>query len=118
MTTVITVLILLACLVLAFFVLVQAPKGGGLTGNFGSLSTQVMGVKQSTDVMEKGTWATMGIIAALCIISLTFVNRPVMQQAERPATNTQAPAGGAPAAPGAPAGGAPAAPAAPASGTP
>ncbi len=72
----ITIIILLACVVLAFFVLVQLPKGGGLSGTFGSISSQVMGVKQSGDVMEKGTWTTIGIIAALCIICVGFYKTP------------------------------------------
>jgi len=84
MISLITVVIILACIVLAFFILIQAPKGGGLTGNFGSMSSQVMGVKQSTDVMEKGTWSAMGIIAALCIISVLFLEKPPRESA--PAT--------------------------------
>lgn len=110
MTSLIIILIILASIVLAFFVLVQAPKGGGLTGNFGSLSTQVMGVKQSTDVMEKGTWTAMGIIAGLCIIAVMFLDKPTV--VEQPRTdrkaNSSAPASQQPAAPAAPAGGAPA----------
>ena len=54
MITVLTVVIILTCAVLAFFVLIQNPKGGGLSGSFGSMSSQIMGVKQSSDVMEKG----------------------------------------------------------------
>ncbi len=77
MTIVITGLILLACVVLGFFILVQNPKGGGLTGSFGSMSTQVMGVKQSGDIMEKGTWVLISVVAGLCIISLMFMQRPV-----------------------------------------
>lgn len=76
MITLITILILLACAVLAFFVLIQNPKGGGLTGSFGSMSSQIMGVKQTGDVMEKGTWTTMGVIAALCIVSVMFFDKP------------------------------------------
>ena len=72
----ITVLILLACVVLAFFILIQNPKGGGLTGTFGSMSSQVMGVKQSSDVMEKGTWTMISIIAGLCIASVIFFQKP------------------------------------------
>jgi preprotein translocase subunit SecG len=72
MTILITVIILLACVVLGFFVLIQAPKGGGLTGAFGSMSSQVMGVKQSSDVMEKGTWTTIGVISLLCIVLTIF----------------------------------------------
>lgn len=107
MISIITILIILACIVLAFFILIQAPKGGGLTGNFGSLSTQVMGVKQSTDVMEKGTWSAMGIIAALCIISVMFIDKVAKPEApaggkakssnSAPASQQQAPASNAPA---------------------
>ncbi|WP_118952250.1 preprotein translocase subunit SecG [Taibaiella helva] len=70
MTSLLIIVIILACVVLGFFVLVQKPKGGGLSGTFGSLGTQVMGVKQSGDVMEKGTWYTMTIIAVLCIATV------------------------------------------------
>ena len=100
MISLITILILLACVVLAFFILVQNPKGGGLSGTFGSIGTQVMGVKQSTDVMEKGTWSTMGIIAALCIITVMFFEVPKdNKQLTQPQQNSapaqqQAPAGG------------------------
>jgi preprotein translocase subunit SecG len=104
MITLITILIILACVVLAFFILIQNPKGGGLSGSFGSIGSQVMGVKQSTDVMEKGTWTTIGIIAALCIVSVMFFERPKEQKptGNRPATSQQqqapaAPAQGAPA---------------------
>lgn len=99
MAIILTVVILLACVILAFFVLIQAPKGGGLTGSFGSLSSQVMGVKQSTDVMEKGTWTTVGVIAALCIIITMFypkIEKPQQggqqQQTEQPAKGGKAPA--------------------------
>lgn len=76
MISFITILILLACVVLGFFVLIQNPKGGGLTGAFGSIGSQVMGVKQTTDVMEKGTWTAMGVIGALCIVSVMFFEKP------------------------------------------
>src|SRR5690606_3107518 len=106
MISLITILIILASIILAFFILVQAPKGGGLTGNFGSLSTQVMGVKQSTDIMEKGTWSAMGIIAGLCIISVFFIEKPARVEAPAPAkASSSAPAQAQPAAPAAPAGG-------------
>lgn len=76
MTIVITGIILLACVVLGFFILVQNPKGGGLSGSFGSMSTQVMGVKQSGDIMEKGTWILISTIAGLCIVSVMFMAKP------------------------------------------
>jgi preprotein translocase subunit SecG len=72
MIAILTILILIACVVLAFFILIQNPKGGGLQGSFGTMSSQVMGVKQSTDVMEKGTWTLITVIGALSIISVMF----------------------------------------------
>ena len=91
MVTLIAIVIMLACVVLAFFILVQAPKGGGLTGTFGSTTSQIMGVKQSGDVMEKGTWTTMGIIAGLAIISVMFFSAPDTKGDRQPAP-TGAPA--------------------------
>ena len=76
MIPIITILILLSCVVLAFFILIQNPKGGGLSGSFGSMSSQVMGVKQSSDVMEKGTWTMISVIGGLCIISVMFFQKP------------------------------------------
>lgn len=70
MTSVLMIVIIVACAILGFFILVQKPKGGGLSGTFGSIGTQVMGVKQSGDVMEKGTWYSMAIIVALCVGSV------------------------------------------------
>jgi len=89
MITLITIIILLACVVLGFFILVQNPKGGGLSGSFGSIGSQVMGVKQSTDVMEKGTWGAMGVVAALCIISVMFFVKPAKQEAPAKQTTQQ-----------------------------
>ena len=68
------VLIILACALLALVVLIQNPKGGGLSGTFGGLGNQVMGVKQTTDVLEKGTWLFAGIVGVLCIISSLFMS--------------------------------------------
>lgn len=90
MVTFIAIIIMLACVVLAFFILVQNPKGGGLSGTFGSVSSQVMGVKQSGDVMEKGTWTTMSVIAGLAIISVMFLTPPEKPEPARPATGAPA----------------------------
>ncbi len=67
------VLIVLACAGLGFVVLVQNPKGGGLSANVGGISNQLMGVKQTTDVLEKGTWLFAGIIALLALFSSLFL---------------------------------------------
>src|SRR5262245_21250735 len=68
------ILIILASFVLGFIVLVQNPKGGGLAGNIDGFSTQFMGVKQTTDVLEKGTWIFAGAIGVLCLVSSFFIS--------------------------------------------
>jgi preprotein translocase subunit SecG len=68
------ILIVLASGILGLIVLVQNPKGGGLTGNIAGFSTQFMGVKQTTDVLEKGTWIFGAVIAALCLASSFFIS--------------------------------------------
>ena len=67
------ILIVLASVVMGFFILVQNPKGGGLSGNIAGFSTQFMGVKQTTDVLEKGTWILAIAIALLSIFSIVFI---------------------------------------------
>jgi preprotein translocase subunit SecG len=73
MTLLFIILILLASVILSLIVLVQNPKGGGLAGNIAGFSSQFMGVKQTNDVLEKGTWTFAGIIAILCIVSTIFI---------------------------------------------
>lgn len=68
------ILILIASVLLAIFVLVQNPKGGGLSGTFGGISNQTMGVRQTTDFLEKGTWGLIIFIAALCLASSFFIS--------------------------------------------
>ncbi|MBK9300327.1 MAG: preprotein translocase subunit SecG [Bacteroidetes bacterium] len=69
MTILFFILIIITCGVLAFFVLIQNPKGGGLAGSFGGLGNQMMGAKQSTDVVEKGTWVAASVLLALTLLS-------------------------------------------------
>ena len=69
------IIIILACILLGFFVLIQNPKGGGLSGSFGGFGNQVIGVRQTTDVLEKGTWILAAIIAVLCLTSSFFVDK-------------------------------------------
>ena len=73
MTIVFLVLIVLAAGLLGFIILVQNPKGGGLSGSIAGFSNQFMGVKQTTDVLEKGTWVFAGVIALLCLFSSFFM---------------------------------------------
>ena len=66
-------LIILASIILGLIILIQNPKGGGLSSSFGGIGNQLMGVKQTTDVLEKGTWIFAGIVAVLCLTSAMFI---------------------------------------------
>jgi len=49
------ILTVIVCALLGLIVLIQNPKGGGLSSNFSS-SSQLMGVQKTGDFLEKGTW--------------------------------------------------------------
>jgi preprotein translocase subunit SecG len=67
------ILIIAASIILALIILIQNPKGGGLSSSFGGIGNQLMGVKQTTDVLEKGTWIFAGIVGVLCLTSAMFI---------------------------------------------
>src|SRR3954463_2473460 len=74
MTILFIILIILACVILSLIVLVQNPKGGGLAGNIAGFSNQFMGVKQTTDVLEKGTWLFAAALGVACLLSSFFLS--------------------------------------------
>src|SRR5215213_4447129 len=84
------ILIVVASAALAFIILVQNPKGGGLAGNIAGFSNQFMGVKQTNDVLEKGTWIFAVVIALLCLFSAFFIPKAgtVREVNAKPTTNT------------------------------
>ena len=63
----ISILVLLASVILVLIVLVQNSKGGGLASGFSS-SNQIMGVRKTTDFLEKATWSLAGFVIVLSII--------------------------------------------------
>ena len=67
------ILVIIASVILGMIVLIQNPKGGGLSSSFGGFGNQIMGVKQTTDVLEKGTWLFAAIVGVLCVISPAFI---------------------------------------------
>ena len=74
MTIIFLALIILSSVLLGIVVLIQNPKGGGLSGSIAGFSNQFMGVKQTTDVLEKGTWIFSGILVTLCIVSTLVIS--------------------------------------------
>ena len=91
MTILFIFLIILASAILSLIVLVQNPKGGGLAGNIAGFSTQFMGVKQTTDVLEKGTWIFATVIAVLCLMSTVFIPGSRTHRVANPAQTQQQP---------------------------
>ena len=65
MYTLFIILIVLASFLMIGIVLIQESKGGGLASNF-SASNAIMGVRKTTDVVEKTTW---GLAVAMVVLT-------------------------------------------------
>ena len=66
MYVLLVILMLIAAVLMCFIVLIQNSKGGGLASSFSS-SNQIMGVRKTTDFLEKTTW---GLAAFMVVISI------------------------------------------------
>ena len=69
-----SILILITCALLLLVILVQNPKGGGLSSTFGE-GNQFMGVKKTSDFLEKSTWTLALALVALTLISNFAIDR-------------------------------------------
>jgi preprotein translocase subunit SecG len=70
MVTFLVILLIIFCIALALFVLIQNPKGGGLaTGGAGS---NMFGVQRTGDVLEKGTWVLLTLIVVFSLAITTI----------------------------------------------
>jgi preprotein translocase subunit SecG len=68
MITFIAIILIIVSILLMFIVLIQNPKGGGIAANFSNIPTQLMGAKQTTDIVEKLTW---GFAVTILVLSLS-----------------------------------------------
>jgi preprotein translocase subunit SecG len=82
MYVLISVLILIASILLTLIVLVQNSKGGGLASNFSS-SNQVMGVRKTTDFLEKATWTLAVSLVVLSIVATMVIPRGTVEERSR-----------------------------------
>lgn len=64
--TLFVILIVIAALLMIGIVMIQESKGGGLASNFSS-SNSVLGVRKTTDFIEKATW---GLAIAMVVFSV------------------------------------------------
>lgn len=76
-----SILIALIAVVLVFIVTIQNSKGGGLASGFAS-SNQFMGVRKTTDLLEKVTWGLAVAMIVLCIVAVRWA--PKEQQSHAP----------------------------------
>ncbi len=62
------VLITIVCFLLIVVIMVQNPKGGGLSSAIGG-SQMLGGVQKTTDFLDKSTWTLATILIALILLS-------------------------------------------------
>lgn len=74
MTTLLSIIIILASILLVFIVFIQNPKGGGLSSDFGA-AHQLGGVQKTNDFVEKATWSLAAVIGVASIV-LTLRSTP------------------------------------------
>ena len=91
--TLFVILIVIASILMILIVLIQESKGGGLASNFSS-SNAIMGVRKTTDVVEKATWGlaiAMVVFSVICayVAPKAVTDESVLEKnaTENPATN-------------------------------
>ena len=62
-------LIVAVCFLLVLVIMVQNPKGGGLSSSFGGDSQQIGGVKKTSDFLDKSTWVLASLLLVLILLS-------------------------------------------------
>lgn len=92
------VLITIVCFLLVVVIMVQNPKGGGLSSSIGG-SQMLGGVQKTTDFLDKSTWTLATILIALILLSslsftgsLSDTDSKIIERTEAPATTPTTPA--------------------------
>lgn len=95
MYTFIIVLVIIVSIMLCLVVLIQNSKGGGLASGL-SASNQIMGVRKTTDFLEKLTWGFAISLFALALIGNFVIPKNQVNKTEsviqNQIDNTAAPA--------------------------
>jgi preprotein translocase subunit SecG len=92
------VLITIVCFLLIIVIMVQNPKGGGLSSSLGG-SQMIGGVQKTTDFLDKSTWTLATILIVLIMLSslsfsgaLSDTDSKIIDQTEAAAPKTATPA--------------------------
>jgi len=92
------VLISIVCFLLVVVIMVQNPKGGGLSSSIGG--TQMLGgVQKTTDFLDKSTWTLATILIGLILLSslsftgsLSDTDSKIIEKSDAPVTIPTTPA--------------------------
>ena len=82
------ILMVIAAVLMCFIVLIQNSKGGGLASGFSS-SNAIMGVRKTTDFLEKTTWGLAIFMVVMSIATVYVVPRSdsatdaILEQAQK-----------------------------------
>lgn len=82
MATFISIIIFLTCILLILTVLIQNPKGGGLSSEFSS-ANQIGGVQQTADFLERATWSLAIGVMVLTLIQAAFTTTGQEQEQQK-----------------------------------
>jgi len=74
---IVIVLILIIAVLLVLVVLAQNSKGGGLSSQFGGAgASNIIGVKKTSDLLERLTWGFAIAVLALSVVVNIIMERP------------------------------------------
>ncbi|MCM1078547.1 MAG: preprotein translocase subunit SecG [Bacteroidales bacterium] len=90
MYTLFVILIVIVALLMIGIVLIQESKGGGLSTGFSS-GNAMLGVRKTTDFIEKATWAFAGAMVVLSILCAYVAPKGATEESviEKAATEQQ-----------------------------
>jgi preprotein translocase subunit SecG len=97
MFSIFLVLITIVCFLLIVVIMVQNPKGGGLSSTI-SGSQMLGGVQKTTDFLDKSTWTLATILIALILLSGLSFTGTLSEPDSKIIDNTESAAPKAPAA--------------------
>ena len=91
MYTLFVILIVIAAIMMIAIVLIQESKGGGLSTGFAG-GNAVLGVRKTTDFIEKATWTLAGSMVVLSVICAYVAPTALSEQSaiEKAATEQSA----------------------------
>ncbi|MCC5943945.1 MAG: preprotein translocase subunit SecG [Bernardetiaceae bacterium] len=80
MVVTLIILTVIISILMIFIVLMQNPKGSGISSQFGGAgATQMLGAKSSTNIFEKITWGMATAVFVLCIVANLLLENPANQ---------------------------------------